>query len=170
PARGGRPRAAEDPRVARSPPAGGRARGDRLHEPQHRGRGDGDVPRPDAQAARRRGDPDRVRPARRWRSGVRRRADVGAGARGPPAALAHGSIARPRDATERDRSATPGAESVAGGRADSTGWRFDPYIWNSWRALRVCVDYVTKMTAGCQPPPAIPAGFFASSLLRACAR
>ena len=52
PDRGHRSRAAEDEGAARPHRARGRAGGHPLHEPQHRGRGDRDVPRPPDQAAR----------------------------------------------------------------------------------------------------------------------
>ena len=61
---GDRSRAVEDPRAADAHRPRGHHRGDHLHEPEHRGRGDGDVPRPDAQAARPDDHPDRQRAAR----------------------------------------------------------------------------------------------------------
>ena len=48
PARGHRARAAEDPRAPRPHRAGGHRGADHLHQPQHRGRGHGDVPGPPA--------------------------------------------------------------------------------------------------------------------------
>ena len=48
PARRDRPRAAQGPRAGRPPRARGHHRGHPVHQPQHRGRGDGDVPGPPA--------------------------------------------------------------------------------------------------------------------------
>ena len=75
PARGHRSRAAEDPRAARPHRARGRRGGHPVHQPEHRGRGHGDVPRPPAAPPRPAGHPSGQRPPRRRRPRIRRRAD-----------------------------------------------------------------------------------------------
>ena len=62
----------------------GRGGGHPLHQPQPRGRGHRDVPRPAAQGPRRAGDPHRERAAGGRRPRVRRRAHARPGAGGPP--------------------------------------------------------------------------------------
>ena len=83
-ARRRRTRAAEDLRAARAAAGRHRPRDHPRHQPDRRGRGDGALPRPAHQAARREGDAHRARLADGRRRRVRRRRHAVAGARGPP--------------------------------------------------------------------------------------
>ena len=93
---------------------------DPRHRPEHRGRGDRDVPGAAGQADGHRGHPAGQRPAGRRRPGVRRRDHAGPGLRGPPRGLAV-PTGRPRHRTSTGHLTDQGVRCNRGGHAAVTG-------------------------------------------------
>ena len=146
------PGAAEDQGAVRPHRAGGHRGGHPVHQPEHRGRGHGDVPRPDAEAVRRDGSP--ASPA------ACRSAATSSTPTSSRSAVPSKVVAPSTDRLDRPSRVT----RALGGETDwgTTPWngcgrtgRFvsmmpQKGVRRRWLTRRVCCDHITDKRSVCQ--------------------